>query len=124
MTIENRSGIWPTNYCILIKQNKAPRKKGSLLMPETALDRMDGAITRGVIVAASPLAFDFAQWPDGGAGYERKPRVGDHVHFKKFSYAELEGADGETYWMIQDKELQGLLDPAAFGFEEEARNAA
>jgi co-chaperonin GroES (HSP10) len=126
-TIENKSGIWPTSYCVLIEQDKTPRRVGSILLADHSKDKLDGGIQRGRIVAMSPIAFDFAQWPDRGAShFQRKPEVGDYIHFRRYSRAECEGADGETYWMIQDKELQAILDPAAFGVETEkgARNAA
>lgn len=118
-TTENPSGVEPTGYCVLVSQEKAARvTRGGIEIPETAKDRIDGAQTRGRIIAVSPLAFDYAVWPEGA-----KPKVGDLIYFKKFSWASIKGADDVDYWLIQDKDVQAICQPKAFQ-SLGARNAA
>lgn len=119
----NKSGIIPTGYCVLVKQHESPRKLGKsalIIAPDQYKDRADGAVTRGEIVAMSPLAFNYAEWP------KNKPpaAVGDVIQFKRYSWAHVEGADGKDYWLIEDKSIQAILDRDVWQFVEAADVAA
>jgi co-chaperonin GroES (HSP10) len=120
VTTTNTSGINPTGYCVLVKQEKTytdnvgpdgvRRSAGGIVIPEQHLDRADGSVTRGVIVAMSPHAFNYAEW----AAERPHPKVGDLVVFKRYGWAPTKGADGDDYWLLQDKDIQATLDREAF----------
>jgi len=102
----NPSGIEPTEYKVLIEQDKVEEKtKGGIILPDEHKDRQQFAQVRGRIVAMSPFAFPYEKdWPD-----DTKPQPGDRVMFAKFAGADVEGADGKTYRIANDKDVTAVL---------------
>lgn len=103
----NPSGIRPIEYNVLIKQDKIEEKtKGGLHLPGETQDREKHAQTRGVLVAVSPMAFSFDEWPEG----EPKPQVGQRVFFARHAGTFVEGEDGEEYRVVKDKDVVGVME--------------
>ena len=103
----NPSGIAPTEFKVLVEPKKVEEKtKGGIIIPDEKLERDQYAAMEGVIIAASPLAFTYENWPDGA----RKPQVGDRVIFAKYSGAKVTGKDGVEYRLIADKDIGAVLD--------------
>ena len=103
----NDSGILPMEYKVLVKPKRVEEKTaGGLYIPDTKREKDEFGQTEGVMVAASPLAFSFAEWP----GDARKPEVGDRVFFSRYQATEVAGKDNETYWLMQDQSIAGVFE--------------
>lgn len=103
----NTSGIQPMEYKVLVKPKAVEeRTAGGLYIPDTTREKDEFGRTEGTMVAVSPLAFSFAEWPEGA----RKPKVGDRVFFSRYQATEIKGNDGETYWLMQDQSIAGVFD--------------
>ena len=101
------SGIIPTEFKVLVEPKKVEEKtKGGIIKPAENVERDQYAAMEGVIIAASPLAFTYENWPHGA----RKPQVGDRVIFAKYSGAKVTGKDGVEYRLIADKDIGAVLD--------------
>lgn len=103
VAIANESGWAPTEFNVVVLPDKIEeRTKGGVFLPQQAKDRDQHAATAGVLVAVSPLAFSYADWPEEGA---RKPQVGDRVLFARYagSLTDTEKPDG--YRIIKDKDI-------------------
>lgn len=102
--VANPSGITPLEYNVLVQPQKVEeRTSGGLWKPEEYRDREQWGETRAKVVAVSPLAFN----------YEReapKPGVGDLVIFAKSAGTMVEGADGEEYRLIKDKDVLAVME--------------
>lgn len=107
-TIKNESGIYPTEYKILIAPKAVGEKIGSIIIPDSTKERDQFAQMEGVIVAVSPLAFTYEpkeSWNGSGP-----PKVGDRVLFAKYAGATVKGRDGKEYRIVNDKDLAAVLD--------------
>lgn len=102
----NTSGIHPVEYKVLVKPNEVERKtKGGLILADETIEREAFGRQEGVLVAASPMAFTFQDWPEGAV----KPGLGDMVMFSKYQADQVLGEDGETYWIMNDKSVMAVI---------------
>lgn len=102
-------GIAPVEYNVVIAPEETETvSKGGIIFTEQAKSINDMASMRGILVAVSPLAFNYDDWQ--GA---RKPQVGDHVLFGKYTGTTTEGADGKTYRLTKDREVAAVIMPAS-----------
>jgi len=96
----------PTEYKVLIKPDKVEEKtKGGIFLPEVERDREQHAATTGILIAVSPMAFRFDDWPPDGY----KPRPGDRVAFPRYVGHAIKGKDDEDYWLVNDKDVSAIL---------------
>ena len=103
---KNTSGIYPTEYKVLVKPDVAAKKTESgIWIPDETVDRNQAAATKGEIIDISPLAFTYDDWPSD----ERIPKVGDMVAFARYAGVSIEGDDGEDYRLVSDKEVIATL---------------
>jgi chaperonin GroES len=103
---ENLSGIQPSEFKVLILQDKVEQKSaGGIIIPDEAHERDQYAAMTGVIIAVSPLAFTYEHWPEGA----RKPSVGDHVVFAKYAGATVKGRDGVEYRLVNDRDICAVM---------------
>ena len=101
------SGITPTEFKVLLLPDTVEeRTAGGIIKPVERVERDQYAAMEGVIIAASPLAFTYENWPDGA----RKPQVGDRVIFAKYAGATVEGRDGVKYRLVTDKDVMAVLE--------------
>lgn len=77
---------------------------GGIIMPETKVERDKLACEEGTLVAVSPLAFSYAEWPEG----TRKPQVGDRVMVNRFA-GMIREREGKNYRILEDKSLVAVL---------------
>ncbi len=100
------SGIDPIVYNVVVKPEKvAEQTKGGILIPDAARERDQYGEHKGVLTAISPMAFSFVEWPT----YAPKPQVGQRVIFVKYAGTLVQGADGEDYRVMNDKDVLGVL---------------
>lgn len=108
MDTVNTSGLIPTEFCVVVELDAPKSKIGSILIPSDMQDRDKLAAEEGTLVAVSPVAFDYANWPDGA----RKPEVGDRVLFRKFAGL-LHKRNERDYRLLNDKDIVAIVQPEA-----------
>ncbi|MDO9334946.1 MAG: hypothetical protein Q7T61_00965 [Caulobacter sp.] len=98
-------GINPVEYNVVVAPEEMESvSKGGIIFTDLAKDTEGMAAMRGILLAISPLAFNYDTWPDGG-----KPEVGDHVMFAKFGGVLIKGADGKEVRVLKDKDIMAVL---------------
>ena len=103
----NTSGIRPVEYnCLVLPDEVKEQTAGGLFIPQSKKEKDEFARMEGVLVAASPVAFDYAEWPDPAD----KPKVGDRVVFARYQATEITGKDGRKYWLLKDKAIAGVME--------------
>lgn len=106
MMMMNGAGFEPTQFNVLVRvQDVETKTAGGLILADETVEKKKFARQRGTLVAASPLAFTYATWPDE----ESKPKIGNSVVFAKYNATEFEGDDGETYWLMKDESIIGIV---------------
>lgn len=102
----NTSGISPTEYNVIVKVMEIEEKsKGGIILADDTKARRQAMATRAELVAVSPLAFTYENWPEGSV----PPKVGDTVIITKAAGVEVEGLDGKVYKMLKDKDIGAVL---------------
>jgi len=105
----NTSGIRPQEYNVLVKPDDVEATtKGGLIIPATKIEKDEFARTEGKLVATSPMAFSFEDWPTDAA--DQKPQIGDRVIFSRYQATEVTGRDGAKYWLMKDKAIAGVIE--------------
>jgi len=103
----NNSGINPMGYKVLVLPQEVKTKTpGGLFLPETKVEKDGFQRREGIIVAVSPMAFTFPDWP----GHIEKPKPGDRVMFARYQADELIGRDGQTYWIMEDRSIMATIE--------------
>lgn len=104
--MSNESGIAPVEYNIVVRMDPVKETTDSgLYLPQTKTDRDKLSADEGVIVAASPLAFSYANWPEGS----RIPQVGDRILMAQFD-GRIWERGGVTYRLIKDKSVIAVIE--------------
>ena len=104
----NQSGITPIEFNVLVKPDKIEdRTAGGLYKPQTTLDQDKHRATQGEIVAVSELSFNEDIWPSGSP----RPAPGQRVVLARHSGSFIDGADGNEYRLVKDKDVVALLGP-------------
>jgi chaperonin GroES len=99
-------GIDPIEYKVVVRPVKAAEKtKGGIVLPEQVIEKDQHAAMEGELVAVSPFAFTYEEWPAGA----RKPKPGDRVLFARYSGITQRGADGSDYRIMNDKDVVAVL---------------
>lgn len=94
-------GLYPVEFNVLILPEPVEEKKGSIILPDQVKEMDKSAQTRGRLVAVSPVAFDYAEWPEGS----RRPAPGDEVWFGKYAGVLVTGRDGREYRLCKDRDV-------------------
>lgn len=108
--MENKSGIVPTEYKVLIDPKPVEKKIGSIIIPDTTQESEKYAQIEGRIVAASPLAFSYATKAEWDAAGAEKPKPGDVVLYAKYAGVRVKGKDGKEYLIVNDKDLTATIE--------------
>lgn len=110
--MSNPSGIIPTEYNVLVRPKEVEQKtKGGIILPDEHRDREQHGSMEGELIAVSPLAFQFDNWPADA----KTPEVGEHVLFSRHAGIIRDGADGKSYRIIKDKDVAATLEEARDG---------
>ena len=105
----NPTGIYPTEYKVLIEPKEVETKIGSIIVPVSEQEKQKWAMTEGRLIAVSPLSFTYAkgdEWKDAGA---TPPKPGDRVIFAKYAGNHVKGKDGKEYVLANDKDVMAVL---------------
>lgn len=101
----NPSGLKPVGKAVLVKPYELQKVDSLLVLPASVKDRQRMIEDRAVVVAIGPSC-----WDD-----EATPRavIGDRVMISKFAGTMATGIlDGETYRVINDKDIYLQIDVA------------
>lgn len=102
----NMSGINPTEYNVLVRpKDVEARTKGGIILADETVEKEQFGRMEGTLVAVSPLAFNYDEFPAGTA----PPQVGDHVLFSKYNATEITGQDGAKYWLMKDRSIIAVM---------------
>jgi co-chaperonin GroES (HSP10) len=92
---------------VLIQQDRADAKVGSIIKPDSTVEVDNFNIMTGTVRKIGPMAFSFNtpgeanHWVDPA-----KPNEGDRIWFRKYAGGQmLEGADGNLYRFIDHMDV-------------------
>lgn len=103
----NPSGIYPTEFKVLVRPIPVDEKtKGGIIRIEETREREKFAVQDGWLVAVSPVAFTYADWPVP----TNIPKPGQKVVFTKYAGSARVGKDGVDYRLINDKDVHAVID--------------
>jgi co-chaperonin GroES (HSP10) len=102
----NMSGINPIEYKVLIKpveEKGFVEFKGGFKLhkPDETKERDQHAAMEGEIIAVSPFAFSYEEWPVEAV----KPHPGQTAIFARYSGVTIKGFDGVEYRLMNDKDV-------------------
>lgn len=115
----NDSGIIPTEFKVLVlpdeSETELRAKRAGIVVPQDAADHYRHAAVTGRIIALSPAAFSYHDWPED----VRLPVVGDRVVYARYAGMRVPGrpvtnAKGHQevteYRLLNDKDVAGILE--------------
>lgn len=103
--MENKSGINPVEYKVLILPDEIKEKtQGGIIIPDMTKDREQMAQVKGTIVAVSPDAFSTDEWAHSC------PVAGDRVYYGKYAGYTVRGSDDVEYRLVNDKDIVAKLN--------------
>ena len=107
MTKHKGINLTPIEYNVIVKPDPVEEKTaGGIILTDKAVEQEQSGATRGVLVAMSPLAFNYEK----AYATEKPVKVGDRVAYSRYAGAEIEGEDGEKYRVIKDKDIIGKAE--------------
>lgn len=107
----NDSGLQPMEYNVVIKMDPTEEKVGSIIIPVTKQERDELATDQGTLIAVSPHAFSYADWPEGAV----PPKPGDRVMFAQYAGRlwKPKGDNGPVYRILKDKDIVAVVEQPA-----------
>lgn len=111
--MSNGSGLIPVEfYCVVELDPQEQKTAGGIILLDNVKDKDKLSAVEGTLVATSPHAFSYAEWPEGA----RKPRVGDRILFKRFDGwlhdRKVAGTD-RSFRLLSDKSIVAIVDEPA-----------
>lgn len=102
----NPSGLIPMEYnCVVMLDPTEEKTAGGIILPTSKTDRDELSNEEGELVAMSPHAFTYADWPVGA----RKPECGDRVVFARYSGA-IHERNGRKFRIIKDQSVIAIVE--------------
>ncbi len=96
----------PLHDRVVVRRIDAEEKtKGGIILVTDTKDRDRLKAEEGTLVAISPLAFTYDDWPEGS----RRPEVGERVIFKQYDGL-LRERNGRNFRVMNDKSIIGIVD--------------
>jgi co-chaperonin GroES (HSP10) len=95
----------PMEFNVVVELDPVEEKTaGGLYLPTSKVDRDKLEAEEGTLVAVSPHAFTYAEWPDDA----RKPQVGDRVLIARFAGV-LRERNGVSLKIVKDKDIIAVV---------------
>lgn len=102
--MRNESGLAPLEFNVVVKPDALETKTaGGIILIEKERDKL--AVCEGELIAISPLAFTYAEWPEGTS----PPTVGSRVMFRRYAGTQ-HTRDKVDYRIITDKDIVAVVD--------------
>ena len=102
----NDSGIYPVEFNCVVRLDPAETKTpGGIIIPDSKAERDELAMDEGTLVAVSPTAWTYADWPEGA----RQPQPGDRVLFARYEGRIIERA-GAKYRIVKDRSIIAVIE--------------
>jgi hypothetical protein len=115
----NDSGIVPTEFKVLVlpdeSETQIKARRSNIMVPDAyAAMYAHGSVT-GRIIAMSPAAFSYHEWPEGC----RLPLVGERIVFARYAGMLVQGKPGldakgreepREYRLLNDKDIAAVLE--------------
>ena len=103
-----KPGFYPVEYNVLIAPEETETvTKGGLFLPDRVKETEDLAQVRGLLVDASPLAFNFDDWP--ADALHKRPKPGDVVIYAKYAGILIKGECGREFRLCKDKDVAAVV---------------
>lgn len=101
--MENKSGLNPVEYKILIDPEEVEKKTESgILLVDKVTEREKMAQVRGKLIAIGGNAFEDWQEPI--------PKVGDTITYAKYAGLIVKGVDEKEYRLANDKDITAIIN--------------
>lgn len=105
--MHNAIDLLPMEFNIIIALDPVEEKTaGGIILTSEKVERNRLEEVEGTLVAASPLAFTYEEWPADAY----MPQLGDRVFFARYAGILVE-RDGVWLRVIKDKELAAVVKP-------------
>jgi chaperonin GroES len=105
----NDSGLLPQEYNVVIRMDPTEEKTaGGIIIPVSKKERDELATDEGTLIAVSPHAFSYADWPEGAD----QPQPGDRVLFAQYA-GRIWERGGIKYRILKDKDIVAVIQPPA-----------
>ena len=107
--MHNESGLKPMEYNVVIRMDPTEETTaGGIILPTSKKDRDELATDQGTLVAVSPHAFTYADWPEGAV----PPVAGDRVMFAQYAGRlwKPKGDNGPVYRILKDKDIVAVVE--------------
>lgn len=95
--MENKSGLRPLGVAVLLKPYEPERKGAIIALPDAVRDRVAMVDNRAIVVEVGQSC-----WHDEPAP---RAKAGDKVLVTKFAGFSAKGEDGETYRLVNDRDI-------------------
>jgi co-chaperonin GroES (HSP10) len=115
----NDSGIVPTEFKVLVLPDESEvelrARRSGLVVPDEAAGTYRHAAVTGRIVAMSPAAFSYHDWPE----HVRLPAIGDRVVYARYAGMRVNGRpvandkgheEAKEYRLLNDKDIAAVLE--------------
>ncbi len=107
MTNAKPSGLLPKEFNVVVEMDPVEQvTKGGIILTATQTDRDKHAAEVGTLTDVSPLAFTYADWPEG----EQQPQVGDRVLVARYTGV-MHTIGDRTFRVLKDKEIVAVIEP-------------
>jgi chaperonin GroES len=103
--VENRSGVLPVEFKVVVKLDPVEEKtaSGLIVKPDIVKDKERWRTIKATLVAIGGTAFTNPSWG------EPTPAVGDRVYVAVAAGIVHIGPDGDEYRIVNDKDIAGIL---------------
>ena len=106
--MENKSGIKPSEFKVLVKPIEVEDKIGNIILPDQQKEKEQFAQTQGRIIDIAPGAFTYLDQPEWKG---QRPKHGDLVVFAKYAGFNVRGPkDGVEYSIVNDKDICAVIE--------------
>lgn len=103
MSIDNKSGLYPVEYKVLVKPDKIEEKTaGGIILPESVMEQERLGVAKMTMIAHGGNCFE--DWID------QIPVDGSRVVVDKYAGKYMVGDDGEDYRLINDKDIIAITN--------------
>ena len=106
----NTCGFAAVDYKVFVRKDEVEEKTaGGIVIAADARDQEKWNVSTGIVVSHGDLAFTDGRKADGSLiHWAKKPQVGDRVMIKEYAGVTFQGADGNEYFVYNDKDIMGV----------------